>query len=93
MVIKDYPDFPSNPSYTVSKKLPTGGKQGATTNVKFTTKVEKDREAAYVVTLTKDWDITVNGKYVKSSWKYYVIPNKAVLLESIDNDNLPNLIK
>lgn len=93
MVIKDHPDFPSSPSDAVSKKLPVGGKQGATANVKFTTKVEKDGESTYVVTLTKDWGITVNGEYVKSFWKYDVTPNNVILLESIDNDNLPILIK
>lgn len=93
MVIKDHQDFPSNPSETVTKKLPTGGPQGTTANVKFITKVEKVGESTYVVTLTKDWGITVNGKYVKSFWKYNVTPNSVALLENIDNDNLPNVMK
>lgn len=93
IVIKDHPEFPINPSDAVLKKLPIGGKQGATANVKFTTKVEKDGKSTYLVTLTKEWGITVNGEYVKSFWKYDVTPNNVVLLESIDNDNLPNLIK
>ncbi|WP_425800862.1 hypothetical protein ACHOLT_11845 [Desulfitobacterium sp. Sab5] len=93
IVIKDHPEFPTNPSDAVLKKLPIGGKQGAIANVKFTTKVEKDGKSTYLVTLTKEWGITVNGEYVKSFWKYDVTPNNAVLLESIDNDNLPNLIK
>lgn len=92
-VIKDHPDFPSGPSDTISKKLPIGGKQGATANVKFTTKIDKAGESTYVVTLTKDWGITVNGEFVKSFWKYDVAPNNVVLLESINNDNLPNILK
>jgi len=93
MVIKDHPDFPSNPSDTETKKLSTGGPKGSTANVKFTTKVEKDGEAIYVVTLAKDWGVTINGKYVKSYWKYSVTPNKVTLLNSIDNDNLPKSMK
>lgn len=71
----------------------SGGEQGATANVKFTTKVDKVGESTYVVTLTKDWGITVNDKYAKSSWKYNVTLNSVTLLESIDNDNLPNTMK
>lgn len=93
IIIKDHPDFPTNPSNTITKKLPTGGKLGATANVKFTTNVEKIEKTTYSVTLIKDWGITVNGKYVKSSWKYLVTPNGASLSESTDNDYLPNTIK
>ena len=80
-------------SDNISKKLPTGGYEGATTNVKFTTKAQKNGEATYLVTLTKDWGITVNGKYVKSFWKYNVTTNNVTLVDSIDNDNLTNQIK
>lgn len=93
MVVKDHPDFPSSQSDTITKKLPTGGPIGTTANVKFTTKVKKVAEANYVVVLTKDWGISVNGKYAKSSWKYKVTPNSVTLLESIDNDYLPNIMK
>jgi hypothetical protein len=93
LVIKDHQDFPSSQSNTVTKKLPTGGPKGTTANVKFITKVEKVGESTFEVTLTKDWGITVNGKYVKSSWKYNVTKNNVSLLESIDNDNLPNEMK
>ncbi|MBZ9687488.1 hypothetical protein G9F72_014245 [Clostridium estertheticum] len=93
MVVKDHPDFPSSQSDTITKKLPTGGPQGTTANVKFTTKVENAGESIYEVTLTKDWGISVNGKYAKSYWKYTVTTNSVNLLESIDNDNLPNTMK
>lgn len=93
MVIKDHPDFPSNQTDTLTKKLPTGGPVGTTANVKFTTKVEKVAESTYVVTLTKDWGIAANGKYAKSFWKYNVTPNSVTLIESIDNDDLPNTMK
>jgi hypothetical protein len=93
MVIKDHLDFPTRPSDTLSKELPTGGPQGSIAKVKFTTKVEPYGKDTYLVTLTKDWGITVNGKYAKSSWKYTVTPNSVALLERIDNDYLPNIMK
>lgn len=48
---------------------------------------------AYVVSLTKDWGITVNGTYVKNSWKYKVTPENVVLVEKVDNDYLPGTMK
>ena len=93
MVVKNHPDFPFSPSDTKIEKLPTGGPQGTTADVKFTTAVMKVGDTAYIVTLTKDWGITVNGKYVKSIWKYSVNPSKVIALESVDNDRFPMAIK
>ena len=93
MVIKDHPDFPSNPSITIRKNITLGGPLGPdgsplSANVIFTTKVKKYEKSAFVVTLTKDWGFTVNGTYVKSYWKYKVTPTNVTLLKSIDNDVL-----
>lgn len=94
MIIKDHADFPSNPSDTIVKKISIGGRSHTdTTDVKFMTEVQKDGESAYIVTLTKDWGITVNGKYVKSLWRYKVTPNNISLLDFIDNEDLPKIIK
>lgn len=93
MVVKSHPDFPPNQEDTLIKKLPTGGPDSSTANVKFSTKVEKSSENVYVVTLIKDWGLSVNGKYAKSTWKYKVTHNGVTLLESIDNDYLPNMMK
>ena len=93
MVIKDHSEFPSNNVDTLTKKLPTGGPPGTTANVKFTTNIEKSSGDVYTVTLTKDWGITVNEKYVKSSWKYKVTPDNVVLLKKVDNDYLPGTMK
>lgn len=92
MALKEHPDFPSSQSDTITIE-PTGGNYNATENVKFTTKVEKVKESTYEVTLTKDWGISVNGKYAKSSWKYKVTPNSVTSLEIIDNDYLIKQIK
>lgn len=73
--------------------MPIGGKQSSTAKVKFTTEVEKSSGSSYVVTLTKDWGFSVNGKYAKSYWKYNVTRESTSLLESNDNDNLINIIK
>jgi len=93
MVIKDHSEFPSNKVDILTKKLPTGGPSGTTADVKFTTNIEKSSGNTYTVTLTKDWGITVNGKYVKSSWKYKVTPDNVILLEKVDNDYLPGTMK
>lgn len=91
--VKSHPEFASNPNDTVTKELPIGGKQASTAEVKFTTKVESSDKSTYLVTFTKDWGITVNGTYVKSFWKYRVTQDNIKLIESVDNDNLPNIIK
>jgi hypothetical protein len=94
MVVKDHSKFLSSQFDTITKELPIGGgNYGATEKVKFTTKVEKVEESTYIVTLTKDWDSSVNGKYVKSYWEYNVTPYSVILLESIDNENLLESIK
>lgn len=92
-VIREHPDFPYNTGKVIIEKLPTGGPSGTTANVKFTTKVRNSGKERYIVTLTKDWGITVNGKYAISSWKYAVTPDSVTLAECIDNDYLPNMMK
>lgn len=91
--IKNHPEFPTNPNDTITKELPTGGPSGSTAKVKYTTKVESSGKDSYLVTLTKDWGITVNGTYVKSFWKYEVKPNSIKLIDSVDNDELPGAMK
>lgn len=93
MVIKDNPDFPSDPSEVIIKKIPTGGPVGTTANVKFSITVEKVNETTYIITLIKDWGFSVNGRYVKSYWKYKVTTGRKVLLSKEDNDYLPNTMK
>lgn len=93
MVLKYHPEFPTSQSETITKEIPTGGPPGAAENVKFITKVDATEESTYVVTLIKDWGISVNGKYAKSSWKYNVTPNSVTSLEIINNDYLIEQIK
>lgn len=90
---KEHPDFPTSPSEIITRQLPTGGPRGTTANVKFSISVENIEKETYKITLTKDWGITVNGTYVKSFWIYTVTPNSIVLIDNIDNDGLPNMMK
>lgn len=92
-VVSEHPDFPYNTNKAIIKKLPIGGPPGTAANVKFTTKVKSAGKEQYIVTLTKDWGITINGKYARSFWKYAVTPDSVTLMECIDNDYLPNMIK
>ena len=93
MVVKDHLDFPSSPSDTVTKKLPTGGPSGTTANVKFTTKIQSSGKDTYLVTLTKDWGFSFNDEYVKSYWEYKVMPKSVALIESMDKDYLTDMMK
>lgn len=92
-LIKEHPDFPVKSSEVIIKKLPTGGPSGTTANVMFSTSIENIEKGTYAITLTKDWGITVNGKYAKSYWKYKVTSSSITLTDSIDNDYLPNSMK
>lgn len=93
MVIKDFPDFPAVPNSPIIKRFTTGGPPGASVNVKFITGVERIEGSAYMVTFTKDWGLTVNGKYVKSYWKYNVTSSGASLMDRADMDYLPTTMK
>lgn len=93
MAIKDHPGFPASTSGKTTWKLPIGGPKGSTADVTFATSAQKTEDQIYIVTLTKDWGLTVNGTYVKSYWKYQVTPDSVTLIDSVDNDELPNLMK
>ncbi|MHB8061059.1 MAG: M56 family metallopeptidase [Ruminiclostridium sp.] len=93
IVLKDHTGFPASTSDKITLKLPIGGPEGSTVNVTFATSVEEAGEKTYIVILTKDWGLTVNGTYVKSFWKYRVTSDGATLIDSVDNDALPGLIK
>lgn len=93
MVVKDYSDFPLNKSDINTKELPTGGPAGTTTKVKFMTKAEKTSDATYIVTLIKDWGLSLNDKNVESYWKFKVTPDNVNLIEKVDNDYIPHMVK
>ncbi len=92
-IINKHPDFPSNPSLTITKFLSTGGPGGTTAKVSFNTSTEKISASEYDITLTKDWRITFGTTYVKSVWKYRVTPQEVELIDFIDHEDLPMMMK
>lgn len=92
-VLKEHPDFPSKAGETKIVRLPTGGPAGTTSMVELKTTAEKISDGKYQITLTKDWQLVVNGQKVFSYWKYNVGPDGVTLLESDERDSLPNQMK
>lgn len=91
--LKEHPDFPVQSGGVKTVRVPTGGPAGAAAMVDYETLAEKTPDGNYLITLTKDWHLTVNGQKVFSYWKYQVSPDDVTLLESEDKDFLPNLMK
>lgn len=72
----------------------TGGKApGAIVRAVLQTECEPIPDGGYQVTLTKEWQITVNGIQPKSYWIYRVVGDKMELIESQDQEYLIQLIK
>lgn len=93
---KDTPeiDFPitMKSGVTVSKAIQIGGKEGNTTKLDMSISAKKDGNN-YIVTLTKDYNITVNGTKAISSWEYEIANDSANLLDKRENGKLINNIK
>lgn len=61
---------------------------GNTTNLKLTTSVKLIGKETYEITLSKDWNYTVNDIRVSSYWKFRVTKSNVTLLEKDDKDDL-----
>ena len=92
-VLKDHPDFPSKVGETKTVKTPTGGPPRTTTMVEYKTTADKTADGKYLITLSKDWHLVVNGQRVFSYWKYSVGSKGVTPIESDDRDPLPDQIK
>ena len=93
-VLKDHPEFPK-PGETKEIETITGGPAPGT-KVKGTlsTTVEASSEPdTYIVTLTKNWNFSVNEKKLLGDWKYKVTPQSVQLIESEDNTDLIRIVK
>lgn len=79
--IKEHPEFPSTIG---SKKISLNdvGMQGSSLMGSLETKAEKVGKDEYTVTLTKNWNIKVNGTDAVSYWKYKVTPDNITLIDS-----------
>ncbi|MGD9678524.1 MAG: hypothetical protein AB7V16_09285 [Vulcanibacillus sp.] len=78
---------------TVAKEVNIGGPSpGATVILEMTVAIEKEDDE-YLVILTEDYNITVNGKDAISYWKYKVSADEIMLLDKKENGNLIRIIK
>ncbi|TXK85587.1 hypothetical protein [Paenibacillus sp. N3.4] len=76
--------FPASPDQVKTIYEDVGGKQGSKIEVLLTTKVEELGGREFIVTLTKNYQLTVGGKSVVTYWKYHVNPSEVVLIDSKD---------
>ena len=54
---------------------------------------EEGMRGQYIITLTKTWDIKINGVRPVSYWKYRVIGEQLEMIEKQDNDAMVRKIK
>lgn len=92
-VLQVMPAFPAEPGKTYSVETPIGGPFEHKARVNLTTTVEPSGTNSFVVTLTRNWNLTVNGTPVVSTWKYKVDKGSVTLLESHDLDIMVTIIK
>jgi hypothetical protein len=87
-------DFPQKikAGETISENIKIGGVKENTTKLDISVKVKKDGNK-YTVTLTKDYNITVDGTKAISIWKYEISNNEVKLLDKSENGNLVRIIK
>ncbi|MFM1652502.1 hypothetical protein ACI7RC_10425 [Brevibacillus sp. B_LB10_24] len=93
-VLRDHPDFPQ-PGEVKEIETTTGGEYPGT-KVKGTlsTKVEPSQEPdTYIVTLTKQWNFTINDKELIGTWQYEVTPHSVQLIDHEDNTDLIEIVK
>jgi len=92
-VVEKHPGFPAEPDKVNTIEIPIGGREGNKAKVELTTAIEPCGEDSYIVTLTKNWNLIVNGTPVVSTWKYRVDKGSVTLLESHDMDATVRIIK
>lgn len=57
------------------------------------TTVEQINHLTYIVTLTKEWQIKINGVQPISYWRYRFFQNDITLIESKERDGMIKIIK
>jgi hypothetical protein len=84
------------PDWTGSREalVRTGGPYPGT-NIRciMETDVSKTEKGEYIVTVTRTWDIKINGTQPISVWKYRVAGDSVSLMEEQNMDHLISLIK
>lgn len=86
----DFPDWEGTREILVRAGGPA---PGTSVRVILETKVEEISKGDYLFTLTKTWNIKINGKQPVSWWKYRVTGDNIKLMEYEDNDRMVNIIK
>ncbi|MDF2926376.1 MAG: antirepressor regulating drug resistance protein [Paenibacillaceae bacterium] len=90
MLNSGFPDW----NGTLEMLVAAGGEApGTTVRCILQSEYEKTAEGEYIVTLTKTWNLSVNGIQPVSFWKYKVAGEQAELVEKQDNDGSIRLIK
>ena len=92
-VVEKHPGFPAEPGKVNRSEVPIGGRKGNTAKVDLTTAVEPCGRDSYMVTLTKNWNLTINDTPIVSTWKYKVDKGSVTLIESHDMDAAVTVIK
>lgn len=92
-VLLNHLEFPGKDGEVKRIEVPIGGKQGAKAHVDLKTTVEESGKDTFVVTLTKDWNLSINGQKVISRWKYKVTSGELTLIGCEDNDKRVAIIK
>ncbi|WML48653.1 hypothetical protein RCG23_00410 [Neobacillus sp. PS3-34] len=87
-------DFPPKmkKGQIISKEIKIGGPSGHTTRLNKSVEAKKDG-SHYIVTLIKNYNVTVNGIEAKSIWKYDVSDEGVKMLDKKEDDNVINGIK
>ncbi|MDA8210293.1 MAG: hypothetical protein M0021_00195 [Clostridia bacterium] len=87
---RDFPEWNGTREILVR----TGGPDpGMNVRCVLETKCVSDGNDEYTITLTKTWQIKINGKQPVSVWKYRVTGRRVELVESQDNDTMIKIIK
>lgn len=87
---KEFPDWNGTREILVR----TGGKApGMKIRCVLQTQCDKEKYGQYTVTLTKTWDIKINGIQPVSYWKYRVTGKRVELVDEQDNDHGIKIIK
>lgn len=94
--VKDTPDikFPTTmkSGNIITKKIETGRPQGTPIKLDMSVIAVK-QNTQVIVTLTKDYNIMINGTKAISYWKYEITNNHIKLLDKKEDGRLVNIMK
>ncbi|WP_168118867.1 hypothetical protein [Paenibacillus sp. HB172176] len=93
-VLKEHPDFPSVGQFKTIETMTGGPAPGTKVSGTLTTRADAaEDEGTYIITLTKQWNMTINDKELIGRWVYKVSQGSIELLESEDNTDQIGMVK